>query len=127
MLQRSKDVVIVRSIMPNVYCNRDADARCEPSRRVPAVHDGTTIPIRGRNRPRRDNPVRWSTPLRRLRAATDAQKVFAIAMTGYGTQEDKRRTLQAGFDAHLTKPVELESLIALLDQRKAAIKAKTAI
>jgi CheY-like chemotaxis protein len=37
-------------------------------------------------------------------------------MTGFGSQEDKNRTLRAGFDAHLTKPVELGQLISLLNQ-----------
>jgi CheY-like chemotaxis protein len=53
--------------------------------------------------------------LRRMRAAPVTAKIFAIAMTGYGTQEDKRRTLEAGFDAHLTKPVELDTLVGLLN------------
>jgi CheY-like chemotaxis protein len=29
-----------------------------------------------------------------------------IASTGYGQAEDRRRALDAGFDAHVTKPVE---------------------
>jgi two-component system CheB/CheR fusion protein len=38
-------------------------------------------------------------------------KVFpAIAMTGYGQDEDLRRTREAGFVAHLTKPIELQQL-----------------
>jgi PAS domain S-box-containing protein len=61
--------------------------------------------------------------LRRLRAAPGAQNVFAIAMTGYGTQEDKRRTLQAGFDAHLTKPVELDALVSLLNDARERAEA----
>jgi PAS domain S-box-containing protein len=56
--------------------------------------------------------------LKRMRAAPGLEKVFAIAMTGYGTQEDKRRTLDAGFDAHLTKPVELDALVALLNDAR---------
>jgi two-component system, chemotaxis family, CheB/CheR fusion protein len=35
-------------------------------------------------------------------------------MTGYGQDEDKRRSQDAGFNAHLTKPVELSELQALL-------------
>jgi PAS domain S-box-containing protein len=54
--------------------------------------------------------------LRRMRAMPGLEKVFAIAMTGYGTQEDKRRTVEAGFDAHLTKPVELDALVQLLNE-----------
>jgi CheY-like chemotaxis protein len=41
--------------------------------------------------------------LRRLRAVPGLQQVFGIAMTGYGSQDDKRRTQDAGFDAHLIK------------------------
>jgi CheY-like chemotaxis protein len=61
--------------------------------------------------------------LRRLRAEPLTAGVFAVAMTGFGTQDDRQRTRSGGFDGHLTKPVELEALIALLDQRKAAAKA----
>jgi PAS domain S-box-containing protein len=56
--------------------------------------------------------------LRRLRAMHGMGKVYAIAMTGYGTQDDKRRTLEAGFDAHLTKPVELDALVTLLNDAR---------
>ena len=33
-----------------------------------------------------------------------------IAITGYGQAEDQRRAFEAGFDAHLTKPVAPERL-----------------
>jgi PAS domain S-box-containing protein len=56
--------------------------------------------------------------LRRLRATPGLQKVFAIAMTGYGTQDDKKRTVESGFDAHLTKPVELDALVHLLNEAR---------
>jgi PAS domain S-box-containing protein len=56
--------------------------------------------------------------LKRIRALPGMQKVFAIAMTGYGTQQDKERTLKAGFDAHLTKPVELDALVQLLNEAR---------
>jgi CheY-like chemotaxis protein len=36
----------------------------------------------------------------------------AIAMSGYGTEEDIRASLEAGFAEHLTKPVDLSRLIA---------------
>ena len=54
--------------------------------------------------------------LRRLRAQPGTEHVFAAAMTGFGSGEDKRRTQEAGFDAHLTKPVDLQALIALLNE-----------
>ena len=37
-----------------------------------------------------------------------------IAFTGYGGAEDVARAVQAGFDAHLVKPVEIDRLLALL-------------
>jgi PAS domain S-box-containing protein len=56
--------------------------------------------------------------LRRLRRIPGMEKVFAIAMTGYGTQDDKKRTVEAGFGAHLTKPVELDALVNLLNEAR---------
>ena len=37
-----------------------------------------------------------------------------VALTGWGQEEDRRRSEEAGFDAHLVKPVELAALTALL-------------
>jgi CheY-like chemotaxis protein len=39
----------------------------------------------------------------------------AVALTGYGMPEEISRIMDAGFDAHLLKPVELSRLRALLD------------
>jgi signal transduction histidine kinase/ActR/RegA family two-component response regulator len=46
-----------------------------------------------------------------------------IALTGWGTPEDKRKALAAGFDVHLTKPVAAEDLHAALG-RAAAIRQR---
>jgi CheY-like chemotaxis protein len=51
---------------------------------------------------------------RRIRAML-GQRVYLVALTGWGQEEDERRALAAGFDRHVTKPAEpelLESLIA---------------
>ena len=37
-----------------------------------------------------------------------------IAMTGYGQEEDQRRSREAGFNAHMVKPVDLDTLQKLL-------------
>jgi CheY-like chemotaxis protein len=42
----------------------------------------------------------------RIRAALEGDRMALIAMTGYGQPEDRRRALQAGFDAYLVKPVD---------------------
>jgi PAS domain S-box-containing protein len=40
--------------------------------------------------------------------------IFLVALTGYGQPEDRQRALQAGFDAHLVKPLDPDVLIRLL-------------
>jgi CheY-like chemotaxis protein len=42
-----------------------------------------------------------------------------IALTGWGMQEDLRRTKDSGFDHHLVKPVAPEDLFRLLDRLSA--------
>jgi len=44
------------------------------------------------------------------------ERVTLVAMTGYGKAEDRHRSQQAGFNAHLVKPVNLEDLRLLLSQ-----------
>jgi CheY-like chemotaxis protein len=41
-------------------------------------------------------------------------RVLLIALTGWGQDEDKRRSLEAGFDHHVTKPPEPEALARLI-------------
>ena len=47
---------------------------------------------------------------RRLRAAAAGRRLSLIALTGYGQAADQRRAAEAGFDAHLVKPVSSERL-----------------
>jgi PAS domain S-box-containing protein len=42
--------------------------------------------------------------------------VKAIALTGFGTEDDVRRSKEAGFDFHLVKPVNFQELQSVLDQ-----------
>jgi signal transduction histidine kinase/CheY-like chemotaxis protein len=51
---------------------------------------------------------------RRLRSAPQTQGLRLVALTGYGTPEDRERALAAGFDDHLAKPIGLAELEALL-------------
>jgi two-component system, chemotaxis family, CheB/CheR fusion protein len=51
---------------------------------------------------------------REIRSDPALCRVVLVALTGYGRSSDRRRTEEAGFDAHLTKPVELDDLNALL-------------
>lgn len=49
-----------------------------------------------------------------LRQDAQTAKARLIAVTGYGQEEDRRRGLNAGFDAHLVKPVDPEKLLGEL-------------
>lgn len=52
---------------------------------------------------------------RRIRAAPRGARVMLVAVTGYGQQKDVSRARCAGFDHHLLKPVDLDSLRALIE------------
>jgi signal transduction histidine kinase len=51
---------------------------------------------------------------RRLREKPEFAKTTLIALTGYGQEDDRRRSDEAGFDHHVTKPVLPETLRQLL-------------
>ena len=40
-----------------------------------------------------------------------------VAMTGYGQEEDRRQSLESGFDRHLVKPIDLRMIERLLAER----------
>ncbi len=56
---------------------------------------------------------------RQMRRLPSKKAMVIIAVTGWGQPQDKQRALDAGFDAHLTKPVELEALARILAARQA--------
>jgi PAS domain S-box-containing protein len=49
-----------------------------------------------------------------VREVKQRQWVTSIALSGFGTEEDVRRSIEAGFDYHLTKPVNFQDLRSLL-------------
>ena len=49
-----------------------------------------------------------------------ARHARIIAVTGWGQEADKVKTREAGFDAHLVKPVDPEELLAYLQQPRPA-------
>ena len=51
---------------------------------------------------------------RRIRGQPWGRRMALIAVTGWGQDEDRRRAQEAGFDHHLVKPVEPETLAKLL-------------
>jgi CheY-like chemotaxis protein len=51
---------------------------------------------------------------RRIREQPWGKDMLLIAQTGWAQEEDKIRAREAGFDAHLVKPVDLKAVVALL-------------
>jgi two-component system CheB/CheR fusion protein len=47
---------------------------------------------------------------RRVREEFTKDEIYLIALTGYGSEEDQEAVLEAGFDKHLVKPVDLQEL-----------------
>ena len=52
-----------------------------------------------------------------LRKDPETRSAKLIAVTGYGRDEDRRRSKEAGFDLHLTKPVDPAQLKAVLQEQ----------
>lgn len=53
---------------------------------------------------------------RSIRQEPWGQKMMLVALTGWGQSEDKRRSREAGFDAHLVKPIYFGVLEELIDK-----------
>ena len=54
--------------------------------------------------------------LRRLRTLPEGERIPAIALTAYARPEDRAKALAAGFRAHLSKPLDPESLLRELSR-----------
>ena len=54
----------------------------------------------------------------RIRAQAWGKTIMIVAQTGWGQEEDKLRTREAGFDGHLVKPVDPLKLIQLIAERR---------
>ena len=52
--------------------------------------------------------------LREMEKDQERRRMPAIALTAYAREEDRKRALEAGFETHLSKPVESEQLIAAI-------------
>ena len=52
---------------------------------------------------------------RQLRQRPGGRDMALIALTGYGQAEDRRKSREAGFDHHLTKPVNYDTLVTLIN------------
>jgi CheY-like chemotaxis protein len=57
---------------------------------------------------------------RRIREQPWGKTMMLVALTGWGHDEDRQKSRQAGFDAHLVKPVDQAALAQLLAASPAA-------
>ena len=53
---------------------------------------------------------------RMARQTPEARATCLVAVTGYGRAEDRQKALAAGFDVHMTKPVDPDLLSAFLNE-----------
>jgi two-component system CheB/CheR fusion protein len=60
---------------------------------------------------------------RRLRQSPGLEGVLLVALTGWGQEEHRRRTREAGFDYHLVKPADPEQLQRLLADPRLSVKS----
>jgi PAS domain S-box-containing protein len=56
---------------------------------------------------------------RRIRSEPWGQKPLIVALTGWGQEEDRRRSKDAGFDQHMVKPVTMDAICRVLVQAPA--------
>ena len=63
---------------------------------------------------------------RRIREQPWGKSMVLVALTGWGQEEDRQKSKEAGFDGHLVKPVDLDALMRVLASlRMSEDKAKT--
>ena len=64
---------------------------------------------------------------RRIRQQPEFDDVTLIALTGWGQEEDRRRSREAGFDHHLIKPADIGALETLLHSLEARPDGRRAV
>ena len=63
---------------------------------------------------------------RRIRREPWGKDLLLVALTGWGQEEDRHRSRDAGFDAHMVKPVDFDALLNLLGSIPSASDAEPA-
>ena len=62
-----------------------------------------------------EDPYPYFEQLRAVCPVLPLPHLGVVAVTGYGEEANREKSLEAGFDLHIVKPVELESIRSLLD------------
>ncbi len=75
-----------------------------------ALEFGPALVLLDLSMPRLDG---WALA-RQMRLQPELARVRLVAVSGYGSSEDRLHSVKAGFEAHLVKPVELDELNVLL-------------
>jgi CheY-like chemotaxis protein len=52
--------------------------------------------------------------IQKIREDKEIAKTYVVALTGYGRDADRKRALEAGFNLHLTKPIDWATLTTAL-------------
>jgi CheY-like chemotaxis protein len=63
----------------------------------------------------------------RVRRANHTSPLMLVALSGFGQEQHRKRTTQAGFDHHLVKPVDVGALQALLQGAPRPPEVKTPV
>src|SRR5260221_2411092 len=61
---------------------------------------------------------------RQLRAHPAGRNVTLVALTGWGQAEDRKRTTEAGFDHHIVKPADLETIQRICNREGDAVRSR---
>jgi CheY-like chemotaxis protein len=57
---------------------------------------------------------------RQIRQQSWGKHIALVALTGWGQDEDRRKSQEAGFDQHMVKPIQMQDLEALLASSRVA-------
>ena len=60
-----------------------------------------------------------------VRSDRSLDEVFLVALSGYGQEDDRRKAFEAGFNHFLVKPVDLDTLRSVLEDRSRGLSCKT--
>ena len=71
-------------------------------------------------------PDRTGYELAQALRAEHGTKALLVAVTGYGQPRDRQRATEAGFDCHFVKPLSVQDLVQVLDQRLVQPRATAA-
>ena len=58
---------------------------------------------------------------RRIREQAWGKDIVLVALTGWGQEEDRQKSIDAGFNHHLVKPVDYRVLMELLAETKTGV------